>query len=97
KDKATYIFASLETNNFEKLNSYFSDDLKEKLSSSQLEKTLIQLEESYGKLTAQLEFAERVTAEAIYYEQGIEFAKGKMDILFALNENREISVFRITP
>ena len=97
KDKAKNIFTSLQTNNFDTLNSFFSEAFSKKLTASELEKTFIKFEERYGKAESLLEFAVKVTAEETYYEQGIHFKKEKMDIIFALNENMELISLRVGP
>lgn len=97
KDKAKSIFYSLKTADYAQLNSYFSADFSKKLPVNELEKTFKKFAERYGQADSLLAFQIRVTAEASYYEQAVQFENEKMDIIFTLNENGELTALRIAP
>ncbi|MEQ8624195.1 MAG: alpha/beta fold hydrolase [Vicingaceae bacterium] len=97
QERGQQIFTNLEAKTFDKLNSYFSEELRKKLTVNKLEETFKDFSTKYGTPDSLLEFVEKVTAEQTYYEQGIQFSNGKMDVVFALNEAKELTTLRVVP
>ncbi len=91
------VFTTLQDKNFDKLNSYFSHDLKLSLTAARLAKTSTQLNELYGKPDSLLKLVKKITAEKTYFEQGIQFEKDKADIVISINDSNQITSLRIAP
>lgn len=97
RERGAMAVEHLKNENFAELSKLFSGKMKETLTDEKMEQVFSSVRSQYGKIIKALEFSEKVTAEAIYYQQGIEFKKEKFNLNFSLNRDFLFNSFRLVP
>ena len=85
----------ISNESYEDLNQMLSKEMGKKQSPEKLAQIFSGIKAEYGPIIEGLDFKQKLTAEAIYYEKGIAFEKGNLSLLFSLNENDKIKGLRL--
>ncbi len=94
---AIEVVKNLKENDYLSLVKSFDDNLKEKLTQERINQMMTSIESSYGKIESTLSLSEKVIAEGTFFHQEMQLEKGKLDLIFSLDEEERINNFRVAP
>lgn len=97
KDISNQIIRLLNQEEYLKINYYFNEELKGQLDEDKIALTHIQIKKDYGDYIGNIDFDKKVTAEKTFYLRGMEFSRKKLDLIFSIDKDRKLTVFRIAP